>query len=308
VIQPNSNPRTEPAPSDAGSAGLISSRNFQRRRDAGFTLIELLVVIAIIAILASLLLPALGRGKLKAQGVQCMSNNRQLMLAWRMYTEDAQDRLLASKGGPYQWMSGQMDYNPANTSNWDVGVDIMQSPLWPYCGKNARIFKCPADQSSVTYRGVTYPRVRSLGMLNWVGGRGDASGKPAPMNWSNTTLGSSPGEYRIYYKVSQILDPGPSKTFVFVDEPEDRVNDSFFVTDMLVYPTTTQDICDFPANYHGGGAGFSFADGHAELKTWKTPLLLKRPEKGVVLPYPTALNEVNRDVLWLMEHATRRIE
>ena len=273
----------------------------------GFTLIELLVVIAIIAILAALLLPALTRAKLKAQGMQCMNNNRQLMLAWRMYVDDSKERLPNSKGGPYQWMSGQLDYNAGNASNWDPSVDIMQSPLWPFCGKNAKIFKCPADQSTVLVRGVTYPRVRSLGMLNWVGGRADASGNPAAMNWSSTALGSSPGEYRVYYRTTDMVNPGPSGTFVFVDEPEDRVNDGFFVTDMLTYPTATQDICDFPASYHGGAAGLSFADGHAEIHAWKTALLLAKPQKGVVMPYPTSLTGVNRDVLWLMEHATRVI-
>jgi prepilin-type N-terminal cleavage/methylation domain-containing protein/prepilin-type processing-associated H-X9-DG protein len=280
----------------------------QTRLHEGFTLIELLVVIAIIAVLAALLLPALGRAKSKAQGVQCMNNNRQLMLAWRMYIDDARDRLPNSKGGPYQWMSGQMDYNTGNPSNWDPKVDIMVSPLWPYCGKNAKIFKCPADRSVVIVRGVTYPRVRSLGMLNWVGGRGDANGNPAAMNWSNTTLGSSAGECRVYYKTSDFINPGPAGTFVFVDEPSDRVNDGFFVTQMETYPTSTDTICDFPAQYHAGGAGFSFADGHALIKVWKTALLLTPDQPDVVLPYPTPLSGFNQDVSWLQDHATRWIQ
>lgn len=274
----------------------------------GFTLIELLVVIAIIAILAALLLPALSRAKLKAQGMQCMNNNRQLMLAWRMYVDDSKERLPNSKGGPYQWMSGQMDYNTGNPSNWDPSVDIMQSPLWPYCGKNAKIFKCPADRSVIVVRGVTYPRVRSMGMLNWVGGRADASGNPAAMNWSSTTLGTTPGECRVYYKVADFISPGPADTFVFVDEPSDRINDGFFVTQMEGYPTSTPTICDFPAQYHGGGAGFSFADGHSLVKVWKTALLRTTPEPDVVLPYPTPVTGINQDVAWLQEHATRWIK
>jgi prepilin-type N-terminal cleavage/methylation domain-containing protein/prepilin-type processing-associated H-X9-DG protein len=274
----------------------------------GFTLIELLVVIAIIAILAALLLPALTRAKLKAQGMQCINNNRQLMLAWRMYIDDSRERLPQSKGGPYQWMSGTLDYNSGNASNWDPSVDIMQSPLWPYCGKNAKIFKCPADRSTVLVRGVTYPRVRSISMLNWVGGRGDASGNPAAMSWSNTTLGSSPGECRVYYKMSDFIAPGPAGTFVFVDERTDSVNDGFFVTQMEGYPTTTTTLCDMPGQYHGGGAGFSFADGHAQIKVWKTGLLLAPDDPDTVLPYPTPVSGFNVDVHWLQDNATRWIQ
>src|SRR3974390_418874 len=101
----------------------------RRQAGSGFTLIELLVVIAIIAILAAMLLPALSRGKQKAQGIQCMGNHRQLCLAWRMYTEDNRDMLLYASGAttaydPMTWCSGTLDFNPGNPSNWDPTVDI----------------------------------------------------------------------------------------------------------------------------------------------------------------------------------------
>jgi len=294
------------------SGRLTGSRGNPNDRDvkanAGFTLIELLVVIAIIAILAALLLPVLSRAKATARGIQCLNNNRQLMVAWRMYVSESADHLPSSKGGPYQWMGGDLNYDPDNASNWDPSVDIMKSPLWPYCGKNAAIFKCPSDNSAVRVNGTTYPRVRSVSMLNWVGGRGAGDGGPADMGWSNTQFGTTPGEYRVYYGMSDLLTPGPSMTFVFVDEPMDRINDGFFVTDMLTYPTTTRDICDYPAQYHNGGASFAFADGHSQVQHWKTPLVLNPPLKNVTLAYPTELPAFNPDAFWLMDHATRMIE
>src|SRR5690242_4814315 len=142
----------------------------------GFTLIELLVVIAIIAILAGMLLPALGKAKQKAQGIYCMNNHRSLMLAWKMYLDDNNEVLPFSQFDG-AWISGWLDFNSNNASNWDPEVDIKKSLLWPYCGQSLGIFKCPSDRSVVKpafgpLKGRTVSRVRSMAMSVWVGGNG----------------------------------------------------------------------------------------------------------------------------------------
>jgi prepilin-type N-terminal cleavage/methylation domain-containing protein/prepilin-type processing-associated H-X9-DG protein len=272
------------------------------KADRGFTLIELLVVIAIIAILAGMLLPALSRAKTKAQGISCMNNHRQLLLAWRLYVEDNREVLPHVKHGPYEWVGGWLDYTEAR-DNWDVDYNLNQSILWTYTGKSQGIFKCPADRSTVTYRGQRLPRVRTMSMLNWVGGRGENR----PMNWSNTTTGDQSRQYRIYRKSSDMIDPGVSRTIVFLDEREDSINDGMFVVDMVSYPTTTATIVDSPGSYHGGAGGFSFADGHAELKKWRNPFILQKPLQGQVRPYPTPVGGRDPDVFWMQERSTRMI-
>ncbi len=274
-----------------GSASDSTARR-SPRRVAGFTLIELLVVIAIIAILASMLLPALARSKEKAQGVLCMSNGRQMTLAWRLYVDDNQEKVPQSYG-PNAWVQGNLDRSGANLSNWDIDRDIKKSLLWSYCGNSSGIFKCPADKSTVRYNGTTYPRVRSISMDAW---------------FNSTDVEEFGGGFRVYKTVNDLADPGPTMTWVFMDEREDSINDGEMVVGMSGYPDKPAQwkIVDYPASYHGGAGGLSFADGHSEIKKWldprTTPALRKGQDLSLNIPSPN-----NRDMFWLMERSTRRV-
>ncbi len=272
-----------------------------RRITSAFTLIELLVVIAIIAILAGMLLPALSKSKTKAQGIMCMNNHKQLTLAWRLYAEDNNEKLVGASnwtppgsrevpnwtGGSWLTLS-----NPRDPSNWNHELYTQRSPLWPYCGGSKGIWKCPADKSeATTSSGERVPRIRSMSMNNWVGGPG----------WGD----SGPG-WIVYRKTTDMNNPGPSSTFVLLDEREDSINDGYFVVDMAGYPSQPirWKIVDYPASYHNQAGGLSFADGHSEIRKWKDPRTMPKLSK-TDLPLNVA-SPNNQDVLWMQLRSTRK--
>ena len=258
-------------------------------RHPGFTLIELLVVIAIIAILAGMLLPALGRAKAKAHAIACLGNGRQMMLAWRLYVDDNRDKVPQSYG-PQEWVDGDLDFT-SKPENWDINRNITKSVLWPYCGNAAGIWKCPGDKSAVVVSGVSRPRVRSIAMNAWFD--------------STDVAGFGPAGFRIYKKLGDVMDPGPSMTWLFLDEREDSINDGEMVVGMWGYPDRPQEwkIVDYPASYHAGAGGLSFVDGHSETRKWLDPRTTPPLSKALSL---NVSSPNNKDVFWLMERSTRK--
>ena len=288
-----------------------------------FTLVELLAVITMLAILVSLLIPAMARTRPSSESAQCMNNLKQVMTATVMYTQDFQELFPANPDDGntipgYNWCAGQAGIGGAQEFNPDILADVSKSLLARYLNTNVSVFHCTADKRVGRYQGTnqrlfgqSVPSARTISMSGAVGtidpqfaatSSGHSGAPTLPVNgpWLTGVHGGNKhnNPWRTYGKTSDIVAPSPAGLFIFTEENPFSINDGGLQMSVQI-----PEWIDFPSDLHNLGGVLAFADAHVELHKWVGPSLrLTGPPSLVVVP------STDPDWTWMAQRTSVRAQ
>ncbi|MGD0572551.1 MAG: prepilin-type N-terminal cleavage/methylation domain-containing protein [Sedimentisphaerales bacterium] len=271
-------------------------KNLTKSKSRGFTLVELLVVIAIIALLMAVLLPALTKARKTAKRVICLGNLRQMVMAWMLYAEN-NDGKLVNGGQPWAdvpplitepyWCTALPPvpltdetgtYSTTTRLDWDTSLWpyeericlMKQGALYTYI-KNVKMYRC-SEAPKTTHRTFVMPC-----SMNAAWATGDQTCYPSA---------------KVAKRMGQITKSKERAVFF-----EERV----ISRDAFMFPILPNcALCDVIDYLHGNGANFAFADGHAEYHQWQCPLTLSWAD-GVITATAVAADNCfqTKDRLWI---------
>lgn len=261
------------------------------RVSRGFTLIELLVVIAIIAILAALLLPVLARAKNQARRIQCINNEKQLIVTWNLYSMDNREQLVPNGGGgprtaPFLWVLGGNHSDPQTLVNTNYLVDPRYALFSPYL-KTVASYKCPADRVSWRYGtgGGIENELRSYAMNSYIATQTADAEQPLIIS----------SMFKVYMTVASLTADSPGNRLVFIDVHPSSICTPGFGMDML-----SDEWIHFPSALHGPGV-LTLADGHVESHKWQDPRTVRGPPPNAP---PHGNPAAHVDIDWLRQRTT----
>lgn len=260
---------------------------------AAFTITELLVVVAVIAILASFLMTSISRGKARASQAVCLNNLRQLSSTLFMYADDNADSVppngygsAKSLAGNRLWVVGDEHLDPHAYTNVDYILNSELATFAPYI-RSLDTYKCPADRGTVEIDGRRHRRLRNYSLNSYIG-------------WADWLFSFNKPNYWTFKKTSEFAYAQPASLLLFLDVSPGNICYSAFVIRIGV----DGHFYHLPGPQHGGSGAVSFADGHVSMHKWVEERTIREAEVPWIPNHWTLWLKGNRDLGWLMEHAS----
>lgn len=265
-----------------------------------FTLLELLVVIATVVMLAAMILPTFASCKSKAVRIQCLSNEKQLIVAWALYALDNHEALAMNGGDtafksskPHLWAYGGNHGDPETLTNTDYLLNANYALFAPFIG-SLQIYKCPADRSTWplwSAPAIKVSELRSYSMNCYIGT--PATNVVAPLGLSSL--------YRVYLKSSDLALDSPENRFVFID-----VNPASICTPAFGVDMSLQSFIHFPSDLHRQMGVLAFADSHIEARKWLDPRTMPGLPPGSSYINHGVFSPNNKDLAWIGQRTTSK--